>query len=234
MKLKNPQGMKGSFGLPKEVQEAAEAMREKRAAPQPPPEDEPKSREVEEDWPLGEETGFEPQQPEDLPTDDSVEKEDPFSILKDLGIEVSEDDFHNLMFRGYVEKVVPIMVNPMNKEEILTAKLRLLTAEELDLVDELLAEDMDSLKMTHQGLEARRSSWVMSFAVQELLGRPLCRTVAGKNGEIDLKETAKKRRQVLSKTNSAVLNRIINVHARMFMAYSLIQQEANEDFLKKS
>lgn len=223
MRLNNPQGMKGSFGMPAEAQEAVKKVEEAKA--KPPQEEKQEPAKIVEDWPLPEET--------ELPTDETSKQTDPMAILKRLGVEATEEDFHNMIFRGYIEKVVPIQTNPLNKESTLEAKLRLLTAEEAELVDELVAEELDNVKMTNTGLDARRASWILAFAVQELFGRPIVRPVMKGNNEVDLKETAKLRRKVLLKMNASVLNRISWIHAQLFTAFDQIQREANSDFLKK-
>lgn len=252
MKLNNPQGMKSSFTKPSELEEqvkqAAPTPKEAPVAPAPAP----TPKDVE-DWPMAEEVKT------DIPEDDSVEKMSdddkakvlasasttlganfyremgkisPTSLLKAIGLAPSEDDFHSLLFRGFIEKTIDICKNPVAKKAM-TAKLRSLTAEEMDYVDELIAEDIDSLKVTTVGIEQRRSLWVMSFGVREIEGRSLCRPIYHEGTkDVDAKQMARERRKVLSKLNPILIDEMIRKHALMVNAYNAILFDKEGETLK--
>lgn len=159
----------------------------------------------------------------------------PIERLKELGIEPVEDDFHSLIFRGYIEKEVEVIKNPMTGKP-LTAVLRALTSEEVDAVDELLVEQIESTKMSNEGLEIRRSVWLMSIAVRKLAGKPLVKkSPVDENGVVDIKAEARARRAVLIKLNPFLLSRMIQIHSVMVSAFNeLLSGHGSEDFLKKS
>ena len=249
MKLNNPQGIKSSFKKPSELEEqvkqAALAPQEE-AAPPPAPK-------ATEDWPMAEEVKADtPQEAEEKPMSDDerakilasasttlgagfykeMGKVSPESLLKAIGLTPSEDDFHSLLFRGFIEKTVDICKNPVAKKAM-TAKLRSLTAEEMDFVDELVAEDLASLQVTNVGIEQRRSLWVMALAVREIEGRTLCRPIYHEGTkDINGKEMARERRKVLSRLNPILIDEMIRKHAIMVNAYNAILFDKEGETLK--
>jgi len=200
MKLPNA-SPRGSFGIPPDIKEAhdkkvAEAAARNEAPPPPP---------QAEDWPMGEAVD---QQEED----EAPALETPIDILRKIGIELTEKDFTDFIFRGSVSKVVNVASNPLGEGQ-LTAKIKAITTGELDLVDELLAEDIEKGNLTRDGLDNRKSLWILAFAVIELNDKPLARPVIDKDKVYLPKETARERRKVLSELNPAIVNKLINLHA---------------------
>lgn len=186
-----------------------------------------------EEWPMNEAAPV--PEPEEAPKSTSSFGKPPIERLKDLGIEPVEEDFHSLIFRGYIEKEVEIIKNPMTGKP-LTALLRALTAEEVDAVDELLVEQLESTKMSNEGVEIRRSVWLMSIAVRKLAGKQLIKKpITDENGVTDIKAEARARRSVLIKLNPFLLSRMIHVHSVMVSSFNeLLSGQGSEDFLKKS
>jgi hypothetical protein len=82
----------------------------------------------------------------------------------------------------------------------------------MDLVDELLSEDIERGQLTRDGVEIRKSLWILSFAVIELNDRPIAKPVLDKDKAFLPKETARERRKVLSELNPLVVNKMINIH----------------------
>jgi hypothetical protein len=234
---------KGSFGLPPEAKKALEekyGFTEEHHKKKPQSEGEEwlfkKTKDEEEAAAnLGEEAK-DPGSSEG--TQDSAEEPEekkvlgPIDVLRSIGIEVSADDFHALLFRGFVEKTISIASNPINGKT-LTAKLKTLTSEEFDLVDELLGEDLDRIKITNSGAEVRRAMWGLSFGIIELNGKPICTPSYDKDKNPLLKETAQKRRAVLAKLNPFVLNRIIELHTRMTASFSILVTSPEYSVVKK-
>ena len=227
MKVTPQQGApRGSFGIPPEMKEAmADArtereQRDKKAAPEV---DEAPARETEEDWPLAEAGP-------DAVTDKTAKKVDPIASLAEIGVTVTDDDFHNLVFKGYIEKTVEVLSHGSMK---LSATLKTLTTEELDIVDELVAEDLETIKMTNNGADTRRSMWTMSIAVTKLQGKPVAAVEVGQKGEVDLKKMARAKREVLKRLNPAVIDKMISAHVRITTCYNLMVNEPGSATLKK-
>jgi len=215
-----PNAPRSSFGIPKEVNEQIDNLRQQKESA------ERINREVSEPPPA---------KTEDWPTTESVESEqvsaaDPEAVLKRLGIEPTEEDYHSLLFRGFVEKKVDIAQVPGGKK--FSAKLKTLTAEEVEWVDEFLAEDIERTKMTNSGLDFRRAGWTMSFAILELNDRPIAKNVIV-DGTVDHKKTAEERRKVIAKLSPYVIDKIIRIHAEMSAAFNVIITEPTGEFVKK-
>lgn len=214
MKLGSP-APKGSFGIPEELKQQMDDARKAKEAMPPP-----------------EEPVLEEEEIETKPAPAMVQPKDPVEILREIGIEPKDEDFHSLVFRGYVEKTVVVTKNPFSGKEF-TAKMRTLTAEELDYVDELVAEEMESIKMTQIGYEARRAMTLLSFGVTELDGNPLTKNVYDESKTFLPKETAQKRRKVLSKLSPTTIDLLMGLHNKIVTSYSLLMSGNRNDLLKK-
>lgn len=198
--------VRGSFGLPPEMKEAVEkAKAEKKETPEP-----VKAEEVQQQAQVG-------------VTDDDAQKADPMQILKGMGVEFNDTMFNQLLFKGFVEADLEVI----GKKFI--ARIRTLTTEEYDMVDELLAEDVKTKQMTNDGFDTRRSMWVMAFGVTHLMGKPVCPVVVGEDKKtVDKVATAKKRRAVLSGLAPIVINTLIQKHAAMTVAINMIVSSPGE------
>lgn len=163
-------------------------------------------------------------------TDETVAKTDPLFILKkELGMDFNADDFHRLLYKGYVEKVVDVCYNPKTKNQF-TAVFKTLTGDEYDCADELLAEEMKDVEMTRAGLDSRRNMWVLSFGITKLDGRDIVKP-AMTNGKYDPKATARARKAVISAMSPAILNRLMRMHGTFSMQLDRLVESPNSGFL---
>ncbi len=212
----NGNSTQGSMGIPPEIQEAAERARQRSA------QNVKKSEEAAEQHdPVKEVPQAQPQT--QAPVDDKVaEASNPVEILKKLGIEFDDDTFQSLLFKGYVEHVVEIVKGRFS------VKFKSLTTDEYDLVDELLAKDLQDTSMTNEGFNSRRAMWILAFGVLELAGKPVCKPVLDKDKKLDVIETVKLRRQVLGKMAPAVINIMIQKHGAMTVALNMISSNPEE------
>lgn len=212
---------RGSFGIPDDVQEEM-ARNRTRAAQQPTPS---QAADTEDEGDAAPAPEPELEAKVELPTDATVKKLDPVQALKEIGITLSEDDMTQLIFKGSLEKTVDVYKTPKLK---LTATLKTLTAEELDVVDELMAEDIDSIKMTRDGASTRRSMWLLSLAVTQLNGRPVRALDRDIPNAKDLSPSqylrtkARLVREVLQKMNPHVLAKTMGIHTTFAMALNEI------------
>jgi hypothetical protein len=197
----NGNSTQGSMGIPPEIQEAAERARQRSA------QNVKKSEEAAE---------------QHDPVNKVAEASNPVEILKKLGIEFDDDTFQSLLFKGYVEHVVEIVKGRFS------VKFKSLTTDEYDLVDELLAKDLQDTSMTNEGFNSRRAMWILAFGVLELAGKPVCKPVLDKDRKLDVIETVKLRRQVLGKMAPAVINIMIQKHGAMTVALNMISSNPEE------
>lgn len=215
----------GSFGIPPQIAEAGERARANarqnvKTAGEEKPEDEGKERK--------------PEVEEDVPTQEDIQKvakvvenSNPVAALKTLGIEFNDEVLQNLIFKGFVEKTIEIVPGK------LTAKLKTLTVEDHDLIDEMMAKESGEIKMTGAGYENRRSMLILCFAASELAGRIIHKPVLNKDKTIDVVETVKKRREALKKMNPGVVNIMIQKHSAMSISLNMIAAEPGA-YLKNS
>lgn len=210
--MKAPGSAQGSFGIPPEIQEAAQRARASAAKPAAPPVvEEPQAT------------------PEEEAIDDKVaEASDPTKILETLGIKFSDELLQQLIFKGSVEQTINIVPGK------LTAKCKTLTVEDHDLVDEIMAGEVQDIKMTNTGFENRRSLLVLSFGILELAGKPVCKAIVDKDSKtIDKVATAKKRREVLQAMAPGIVNLMAQKHGAMTVAFNMIAADPGE-YLKNS
>lgn len=240
MKLNQPLPRQGSFAnkdqLTAQMQEARQKQEKAAEAKERTEKVVEESAGSAEEWPLAEDVdaSSESQTDKSSPEGERPGFSSPLKTLREMGIEPSEEDFHNLIFRGYIEKEVEIVKNPVSKKP-LTARLKALTAEEVDLVDELLIEELDGTRMSNEGLEARRSVWLMSVAVQKLSGRDLVKSPPlDQQGKTDAKALAKAKRAILVKLNPYIMSRLVQKHAALVSCFNaLLNEDVEGDILKK-
>lgn len=211
---------RSSFGIPKEATEQIDNLRQQKESADKIRQEVSEPPAKNEEWPMA----------EAVEVEEEVSTVTPEAILKRIGIEPTEDDYHSLLFRGFVEKVVPVAQIPGGRK--LSAKIKTLTAEEVEWVDEFLARDIESTKMTNSGLDFRRAGWTMAFAILELEGRPIAKNVLV-DGVVDHKKTAEERRKVIAKLSPYVIDKIIRIHAEMSAAFNVIITEPTGDLVKK-
>lgn len=143
-------------------------------------------------------------------------------VLKSIGVDFTDEDFQKLLFKGYVDKEVEVT---KFKGKAFTAQIKTLTAEEYDMIDEILTEELKEISMSPQGYDARRSIMIGSFAITKILGKPICKEVKDSSGEIDRKGMAHERRKVLKSLAPPLLNKIMEMQNALTVATNLIIRE---------
>ena len=158
----------------------------------------------------------------------------PLETLKGIGVELTDDDFSKIVFRGFLEKDV-IVVPSIRNTRPLTATFRTLVGREIDEADELMAEDISKdVKMTNQGYEVRRSMWHLSYGVTQLMGKPVSHDVMfAKTEKVNTKATVRERRKVLSALSPAILAKMMNIHNVLTVSINAIIADPEADYLKK-
>jgi len=234
MDVKKP-AQQGSFGIPQNMREAHDRQRQQREQREQAERDRTNASTAEDT--LG---GTQPEQPA-AKTDEAADKgsqapgvddkivdeTDPAKILAQLGITLEDADLETILFKGYIEKEIPLVGGKIK------ATLKTLTGEEYEWVDELLAADVRSKPMTDDGFASRRSMWILAFGVTKLQGKPVIAPVV-KDKKVDPVETAKAKRVVLSKLNPQMLiNPMIKAHGKLATALNLMGEKP-ETLLKNS
>jgi hypothetical protein len=210
---------RGSFGIPEELRVASEKQKTRAKV----------SSEVFEEA----EESAQPEQTEEKKEESKKEEsaknpeESAQDILEGLGASFSEEDFQRLIFKGYYEAEVPIV------KDRLKAKIRTLTSNEYDEVDEIIAGEIKDIDMTNDGMRARQSMWIISFSVVELNGKPLCKPIKAADGSLDLKAMATERRKAFKAMAPAVVNILIQKQAAITIAINMITANPGEN-LKNS
>lgn len=160
----------------------------------------------------------------------------PISILERIGVTVTDDDFHSYLFAGFIEKTLKICYDPLTKKPF-TATFRTLTAQEYDEIDECLAEELDKLKMTGAGRDARRSVWILAFAMVKVDGRPLVEPVLKKSARgtdiVDTKATAKRRVEITRAFSAVILDKSSRLYGTFTTALSILMEDPENTYLKK-
>jgi hypothetical protein len=158
----------------------------------------------------------------------------PLDTLKSIGVELTDDDFSKIVFRGYLEKEITV-VPPIRGSRPLMATFKTLTGKEIDEADELMAEDISQdVKMTNQGYEVRRSMWHLSYGVTQLMGKPVSHDVKfAKSEKINTKGTVREKRKVLAALSPAILAKMMNIHNVLTGSINSIISEPEADYLKK-
>ena len=244
MKVSKPTGQ-GSFGIPPHLKEEHERAMKKK-------EEEQKKREVpkpeagiptpDAPGPVFEDTGFaeDPNPmpkaeadpvPEEAPAEDKAV--DPLTALEEVGIELEDEDFQKLLFKGFIEKEVAV-VPPIRGSQPLNANFKLLTGNEYDLVDELLGEELKSVNMTNEGFQTRKSMWILSLGITKLMGKPVCQPIMTEDKKVDPKKTARKKRQVLGLLAPSVITKMMAIHGTFTVSANAIVADPEADYLKKS
>ena len=223
-------GFKGSFGIPPEIKEAGEKFMKR----QDKEESRPTIDLSEDDEFIEDESTV-----EDFSGDAGYVEEGPkeFNIptpeenLKKVGIELTEDDFHKILFKGYIEKEVEIFPSVRGNKRFYVG-MKTLTGHEYDEVDEPLAEEIRDKKMTNDGYTTRRSMWIIAYGISTILGKKVHPDVL-RDDVVDTKETAKKRREVLGKLSPAILSKLMRIHGVLTVNLNAIVEDPESQLLKK-
>lgn len=235
MKLGAPP-VRGSMGIPPEMTEAFERQREavKKKAEA--------SAEARTEPTVAVDDGFGAEEPSrvDDPDKNPEEKDgmDPESLLKEIGIEITDEDLHRFVFKGYVEKDVKLSF--FGGRKILTPTLKTLTANEYDIVGELLGAELNDSTIMRDEIVTRRNMWTLALGVTKVDGRPLAKPVmmdVVKDGKtvqkVDPKATAKLYREVLGSLAAPVVSEVIMAHGKLSLALQLMTQSRGAAVLKK-
>lgn len=227
MKINTQPGFTSSFGIPPQMKAAEEKFREERTKPSDESASEADFDFSPSDTDPPAETPVRTSQPSDPST--------PEEALKQIGIELDDEDFQKLFFRGFIEKEVKLFSGRGGQKDF-TVTFKTLTGQEYDEVDELLADDIQATKMTNDGYATRRNMWTLAFAVSHLAGKPVCKPVmkTTASGEVvDLKETAKKRRDVLCRLSGGVISKMMRTFGIFSVSVNDLIETPESDHLKK-
>jgi hypothetical protein len=237
MKVAKPDSQ-GSFGIPQHVQEARQAHMDARAAreassgPQAHAEEDAEEPASDDDMGFGvgpSETSASPESDTEPSENDPVLSKKPLELLKKMGVELTDEDFQKILFKGYVDKDVQVFP-AIRGARGMTANLKTLTGEEYDKADELYGEELADIRGTNQGFELRQQMWILAFGVRKLGGKDIVRPVVNKNKSIDEKATAKERRMVLQKLSPAVLTKLMQLHSSMTVAINQVVGDPEANF----
>jgi hypothetical protein len=241
MKINQGVPQQGSFGLTPEMREQVEKYSTRKTTLEKP--------EASEQWdeepvagsrfPMAEEPDEEAFEEldavqEQAAPERSMAPSNPLENLKGIGVELTDDDYSKIIFRGYLEKDIVVFPS-IRGTKPLVATFRTLIGKEIDEADELMAEDISQdVKMTNQGYEVRRSMWHLSYAVVKLMGKPVSHDVMfAKSEKINTKGTAKAKRKVLAAMSPAVLAKMMHLHNVFTVSVNAILSDPEADYLKK-
>lgn len=236
MKVAKPDSQ-GSFGIPQQAQEARQAYMDAKAAREAngrpgahaEQDEEPAS---EDDMGFGaglSEAPASPENGEDASEKDPVLSKKPLDVLKKLGVELTDEDFQKILFKGYIDKDVQVFPSVRGARGM-AANLKTLTGEEYDYADELYGQELAEIRGTHLGFELRQQMWILAFGVRKLGGKDIVRPVLYKSKDIDEKATAKERRKVLQKLSPAVLTKLMQLHSSMTVAINQVVGDPEANF----
>lgn len=221
----------GSFGMPADMKESVRREEAKLRtpkedqAPPPPP-------------PAADMFGNTPATPIEDETSKAVTEEialqaSPTEMLKKLGMELKDEDIHNYVFKGFVEKDYLAFTGMGDKKFL--AHLKTLTTAEVDEAEELLAEEVQTHAMLSSEVDRRRITWILAYGVTHINNMPVVRPVEveGKKGEIDVKETIRARRKVLRGLAPMIINKLSIAHATLTAALNQTFSDREHSALKK-
>ena len=183
--------------------------------------------------PTIEDDGFKPpekNQPSIIPEENDPlgNINDPIKRLEAIGIELTEDDFHQYLFKGFLAKTVPL-TKGLKKD--MTVTLKTLTTEEYLMVDKLLADAIDAKRsMTREGLEQLRSVYTLAFGVTHLAGKAIIK-YDDKNSLI---ETALSASEVINALSAGLITKIIKFHMIFTVSMNILIDRGDSPFLKNS
>jgi len=217
-----PAKAQGSFGMPPELKAQLERQQQEKRKKE--------AEAVKES--LGEETpvtdlggpqqpfGFSEPETKEAPqetarkfTVDLDANEEPGAALKSLGVEISDDDIENTIFKGFFHKDVLVVKNPKDPAKDFKSTFKTLTGEEYDQVDELVMGEVEGINVSRNSFQTRQNMWTLAFGVSSLAGRPVCKPVLLPDGKnLDLKATARAKREILGKLSPAVLTKMMRIH----------------------
>lgn len=201
--------------------------------------------------PVSNDDGFEASE-EDEDADDAAELEEPQEdssdtaktnpkkILAEMGVTLTGQDWSDFIFKGYMEKRILIAEIPSDDGELrpFYATFRTVTGEQADAADGLLAEEVRESQMTVDGVGTRREMWNLSFAIQKLDDKAVCKTVTTtdpktKETKPDLIATVKEKRKLLSKMAPMILQTLMSKYWTFLGQVKAILENPKSNFLEK-
>lgn len=224
----------GSFGIPPEVD-----PRIQKPEKPPRPADEPAqgqgSASLDEGFDLAQAPGGE------APSEYTEKQRTALSELAEMGVEITGDEWSSVLYKGFLEKELKILDVPDKKTKQLKPfkmTFRTLTAEEHDLADALLAEEVRNTNMTKEGYDNRKQVWHFALALQKVDGRVFCDPLLKPNpdtqkDEVDRTATAKKKRQLVGKMSPSVVSIASTKFWRFKGLIDLLLEDPNQIFLEK-
>ena len=232
--VKGPLNQQGSFGIPPEIQKLVqEKQLEKSLNLGGRQKEEPEKVEALAKPPVVEDDGFKaPEKTSDEPVPDEKDPlgniNDPLKRLEAIGIDLTEDDFHQYLFKGFLSKTVSL-TKGLKKD--MTVTLKTLTTEEYLMVDKLLADAIDAKRsMTREGLDQIRSVYTLSFGVTHLAGKPIIKH----DDKNSLIETALSASEVINALSAGLITKIIKYHMIFTVSMNILIDRGDSPFLKNS
>jgi hypothetical protein len=242
MKVNKPISQ-GSFGIPPHLKKAhEEAVKNKQEAEERQERKDEFMKQVEESsGPEVLEDNFGEAPVEHVPkaesseeiVEDATKAKTPLTNLEEMGINLDDEDFQKLIFKGYIEKDVEVIPSIRGSKPLI-ATFKLLTGNEYDLIDELVGEEIKVLDMTNDGFQTRRSMWILALGLTKLMGKPICPPVLGKDKKINFKATYKRKREIVGLLSPAVLTKMMKIHGTFTLAANAIIADPDANYLKKS
>ena len=148
-------------------------------------------------------------------------------IQESLGVKFTQDDFDQLLMKGYCEKEIEIIKGKLR------ATFRSLTVDEWHESDEVYVEEVQNNLMTKEGADVRQGLIRMVFSLTHLQGRVLAQPVKKQDGSIDKKATAGERMRHIKAMSPSVVNIMLGKYVAFNRMIDLITMEP-EKYLKNS
>jgi len=231
-----PPGAGGSFNKPEAMKSAIEQDRSRRRTSEeehefrqsnPAPSNKPDSIQ-DEGWSVPTPTPDIQLPKEDVPDsfEEVLKPEGVLKELKRLGVEITEEDIEYYLFKGSLEKTIPIF--KISNKKTFTAKIRTLTGDQYMVVEEIVGDSLRITDMTREGVSHLRTIAVLSMAVVDLMGRPTIKTWGS---DISEKIKAMENMTVIKALAPGVINKINHLHSAMTVAFNTMLDEGNSPFL---
>jgi hypothetical protein len=221
----------GSFGMPPEVKKVFEQQQEAKKKEES-PEQSPGQKELE----------FEDEAQEDQEKEASDKKEErgysPLDALKEIGVTITEDDMYAYLFTsGSISKDITLYEFSDESKNI-TATFKTLTAGEYDEIDEIMAEEANTIKMTNDGFRDRRNLYILGYSVSKIKGKDLSKKHVMKTEDgrtvPDRKKMAKERRYALSHLAGPLVSKMIETCRIFTVSLNEIVNSKGTSLIKKS
>jgi hypothetical protein len=150
----------------------------------------------------------------------------PEENLEVLGVEISDEDVMQYLLLGGLTKTVTLYSRNDRKY---TAEVRTLSTDDLEMIDTFLAEETKKEDMLQAGLEMRRASWTVAFAVSKINGR----NIAPSTKEMTKKEQMRKRKDVIRSLSAHMVDLLARKHYLFVSNLNLLLEENEGALVKK-